>query len=47
MKLNLSRSYGTRRVYGTVYPQDIAGVGFNTRWGGYYLSLRRSQTEDN
>lgn len=45
MKLNLSNSYGTKRIYGTVYPQDLVGVGFNTRWGGYYLSITEPDNE--
>lgn len=40
MNLNITSSHGTKRLYGTVYPQDYIGVGFNTRFGGYYVSLR-------
>lgn len=40
MRFTLTESKGTKRIYGTVYPADIIGVGFNTRFGGYYLALR-------
>ena len=37
--LRVVESFGTQRLYGTVYKKDMLGVGFNTRLGGLYVSL--------